>query len=261
VPYDWEKHLDREAIMSETTSDLRLSRINTLWTAVLQANLNGTSAAEAQNTLLERYGGAVRRYLLGATRDSEAAAELFQEFAVLFLRGGLRGADPGRGRFRDYVKGVLFHLSADHHKKARRRGLSFGSAGFEPAVEPDAEREQAFLTSWRDELLARAWAALEEMEQTTGQPFFTVLRFKADNPEASSQEMAERLSRQWGKKLTAAGVRQTLHRARAKFADFLLDEIAHALAEPTAVAIEEELRELGLLEHCRPALERRGAVS
>ena len=40
-------------------------------------------------------------------------------------------------------------------------------------------------------------------------------------------------------------------------ADLLLAEIAHAVANPTADALEEELIELGLLEHCRPALQRR----
>jgi hypothetical protein len=70
--------------------------------------------------------------------------------------------------------------------------------------------------------------------------------------------MADALSRQLGKPLTAAGVRQTLHRAREKFADFLLDEVTHSLREPTSDQLEEELIIVGLLEYCRPALERRG---
>jgi RNA polymerase sigma-70 factor (ECF subfamily) len=64
-----------------------------------------------------------------------------------------------------------------------------------------------------------------------------------------------------GKPLTAAGVRQTLHRAREHFADLLLDELVQALAEPTEADLEDELTELGLLEHCRPALERRRGAS
>ncbi len=241
--------------MSSSQSDSQLGGINTLWTAVQQAHRSGTIALEARRTLLERYSSAVRRYLLGALRDGDAAEELFQEFALLFLRGGLPGADRGRGRFRDYVKGVLFHLIADFHNKAKRRPISLEPGGIEPAVEPDREREQEFLISWRDDLLARTWVSLQE-EDGKGKAFFTFLRFRADNPEASSQEMAERLSQLLGKEVTAAGVRQTLHRARERFADLLLEEIAHAVADPTVESLEEELTELGLLEHCRPALDR-----
>jgi RNA polymerase sigma-70 factor (ECF subfamily) len=243
--------------MDQPNSDLRLSRIDTLWNEVQQAHLDGTLAAGARRGLLIRYGGAVRRYLLAATRDSEAAEDLFQEFAVIFLRGGLRGADPDRGRFRDYVKGVLFHLVASFHKKGKKRPLPLVEDPAEPVVEPDSEQEQAFLASWRDELLARAWVALKEQEAETGQLFFTVLRFRADHPDASSQQMADDLSRLLGKDLTAPGVRQTLHRARQAFAGLLLDEISHALTRPTPESLEEELIELGLLEHCRSALQRR----
>ena len=53
--------------------DLRLSRIDTSWSVVCQAHREGTEAAAAQRQLLERYGGAVRRYLLAATRDGRPA--------------------------------------------------------------------------------------------------------------------------------------------------------------------------------------------
>src|SRR5436190_1211325 len=93
----------RSPTMTPTGSDSHLSNIDTLWTAVHQAHHDGTLATDARRRLLERYSGGVRRYLLGATRDQDAAEDLFQEFAVLFLRGGLPGADRDRGRFRDYV--------------------------------------------------------------------------------------------------------------------------------------------------------------
>src|SRR5438067_355842 len=126
--------------MDQPDSDLRLSRIATLWTDVHQAQLDGTLAPDARRKLLQIYGGAVRRY-------------------------------------------------------------------------------------------------------------------RADHPQVSSQEMAEGLSQALGKQLNAASVRQALHRARDRFADLLLDEIAHAVADPTPEALEEELVEIGLLEQCRPALE------
>jgi RNA polymerase sigma-70 factor (ECF subfamily) len=69
--------------------------------------------------------------------------------------------------------------------------------------------------------------------------------------------MAAQLSTELGKPLTAAGVRQLLHRARERFADLLLEEVAQSLAEPSPERLEQELLELGLLEYCRPALQRR----
>jgi RNA polymerase sigma-70 factor (ECF subfamily) len=231
-----------------------------LWTVVRQANqqpAEGTRAAQQQ--LLDLYGGAIRRYLLGALRDEEAAEELFQEFALCLLQGNLAGADPNRGRFRDFVKGVLAHLIAKSHRRGRRRPRAFGSRLPEPVVPPPShsELDQHFLNSWRDELLARCWADLSAIEHRTEQAFYTVLRFRAEHPDLSSAQMAADLSTTLGRPLTAASVRQTLHRARERFANLLLQEVAQSLHEPTPEDLEEELLELGLLEHCRPALQRR----
>ena len=241
--------------MKPSDDQMRLSRISTLWTVVCQANDPNAAIHAAQSRMLERYGGGVRRYLLAATRDPEAAEELFQEFAVRFLRGGLRGACPERGRFRDYLKGVLIHLVADHHRRGKRRFVPLSSDHPEQGVESFAEQEKLFLEGWRDELLARTWAALDAHERNSGQLFHTVLRYRATHPEASSQEMADRLAESLGKPLTAAGVRQTLHRARDRFAELLLDEIAHGLQSPTVADLEEELSDLCLLEHCKTALQ------
>jgi RNA polymerase sigma-70 factor (ECF subfamily) len=238
----------------------RLSRISTLWSLVSLAHHEASDeVCAAQRQLLERYGGAIRSYLLGAVHDEYAAEDLFQDFAYRFLHGDLCGADPRRGRFRDYVKGVLFHLVADYHKKRQRLPRQMATDQPDPAVvcAPDAEQEQAFRSSWRDELLARAWVALAAADECHGQCFHTFLRFRADHPGLRSHEIAEQLGRELGKPLTAAGVRKTLERARDRFADLLLDEIAHALADPTPTHLEEELIDLQLLDHCRSALERR----
>jgi RNA polymerase sigma factor (sigma-70 family) len=237
--------------MTQPVMDLRLSRIETLWTEVKSARLSDEKADDARCQLLQRYGGAVRRYLLGATRSSDAAEELFQEFAILFLNGRLNNADPNRGRFRDYVKGVLFRMAADRHKDEKKR--RHVALEHEPAVEPDARQEEEFLTSWRYEMLARAWQALQDDETENEHLFYTVLRYRADNPDASSTEMAERLSGLQGKKLTSSNLRQLLHRARERFAELLLDEIRLTLREPTEEALEEELSDLGLMKYYNPS--------
>lgn len=233
----------------------QLSRISTHWTVICQAHDGpGDAVQAAQQELLQRYGKAVHRYLLGALRDVHAADELTQEFALRFLRGDLRGADPQRGRFRNYLKGVLFHLVADHRRRRQAQPLP---DGHDPAAPPEpSDPDQEFLASWRDELLNRAWKALARIEQQTGQPFHTVLHFRAAHVEMRSGEIAQQLVGLMGKPLTADWVRQTLHRARDKFADLLLAEVLHTLDTPTAEELEQELIDLGLLEYCRPALER-----
>src|SRR5262249_23527697 len=209
--------------------------------------------------LLERYGSAVQRYLRALVRSSDSAEDLFQEFACRLIKGDLQGADPERGKFRSFVKGVLFHLVADHHNRQKRlpgalpEGVP-GPAGSPPTL---ADFDRDFVQTWREELLARCWDALQESENSAGKPFYAVLRFRAEHPKMPSQEMAEALSRQLGKPLTAAGVRQTLHRARDKFAQLVLDEVLQSLDKPTPQQVEDELSELGLLEYCRPALEKK----
>lgn len=247
--------------MSPSDGHTQLNQIATLWTRVRQAHGDdGEDGRQARHLLLTRYQGAIRRYLLGALRNPDAAEELSQDFAYRFLTGGLKGADRERGRFRDFVKGVLFHLVADYHQKRKRDPGQLSSGSFEPGADCSvaAEREEAFRMSWRDDLLTRTWAALERAEQEHHQPFYTVLRFRAEHPKLSSTEMAEKLSVLLGKPLNAPGVRKTLERARDRFGDLLLDEIADATANPSRAALEEELSELGLLEHCRDALDRRG---
>ena len=70
----------------------RLSEISTQWTAVIQAHQASTTTAGAARTeLLQRYGSAVYRYLLGAVRDADAAEDLSHEFVVRFLRGAPAG--------------------------------------------------------------------------------------------------------------------------------------------------------------------------
>jgi hypothetical protein len=236
----------------------RLSQIPTLWSVVSQAHDEpGDAVIAAQRQLLERYGGAIRRYLLAAVRDPDGADELFQTFAYRFLHGDLRGANRERGRFRDYLKGVLFHLAVDYHKRPRAQPLPAEHSALVAGQPSLVDSDREFLSSWRDELLARAWAALEQFERDAGQPYFTVLRYRADHPDTRSPQMAEELSSRLGKTLNSSSVRQSLHRAREKFADLLLDEVVQSLDSPSAESLEQELIDLELLEYCRPALERR----
>src|SRR5436190_23985189 len=137
--------------MTESNSPQRLSQIQTLWTVVCQAGGDGSTLVvnTAQERMLERYGKVVHRYLLGALRDPDAADEISQEFALRFIRGDLRGADRQRGRFRDFLKGVLFHLIGDYHRR-RKKDPQPLPAELDPAAPAnDASiSEGKFMESW-----------------------------------------------------------------------------------------------------------------
>ncbi len=235
----------------------RLSQILTCWSVVCRAHAGPAASMEAaRRALFERYGGAVYRYLHGALRDAPAAEELYQEFALRFLRGDFRRAAPEGGRFRDFVKTALLRLVARHgaRRQSGPRPLEVDVADPAPDAPERAERE--FLRSWRAELLARAWQALARSDEETGRQFYQTLRLRVEQPGLSSEQLAAELAARLGKRVTAAAARQTLHRARAAFAARLVDEVAQSLADPTAGGVEQELADLNLLEYCRPALTR-----
>jgi RNA polymerase sigma-70 factor (ECF subfamily) len=218
----------------------------------------GDTVTAAQRLLMERYSGAVHRYLLGALRDEEVADELFQEFCLRFVRGDFRRASHERGRFRDFVKTALFHLIVDYQKR-RPLPAALPAGRDEPVWTPPrlSDAEQAFLDGWREELLGRAWLALADIERKSGQPLYTVLRFRTEQPLLSSAAMAEQLSQRLAKVYSVGALRQALYRARQKFTDLLLYEVRQSLEEPSAENLEQELLDLGLLPFCQAALQRR----
>ncbi len=231
----------------------RLSRIDTLWSVVQKAHAGDAAAAAAQQVLLQRYRGAITRYLRAVLRDPDAADEVFQEFAVAFLRGAFRHADAARGRFRDYVKSALFHLMARHWRRRRRAPAQVDPEVIAQTAAPALDAE--FARSWRDEVLARTWQRLAEFEQREGGLFHTVLRWHAGHLAQDSTAAAAALSQELGRPISAAAFRQTLHRARRKFARLLVAEVSDTLHCRDRDTVEKELIELGLHAYCADALQ------
>jgi RNA polymerase sigma factor (sigma-70 family) len=246
--------------MSDRERDSRLSAISTRWDLLIEAH-GGRSNARA--LLLRRYCGAVYSYFKKAVRDPDVAGDLSQEFALRFLRGDFRRADPQRGRFRDLIQKALYHMVIDHHRRARRQPMPLAVDGSaEPAVMPQVEELDAeFVRHWRGELLERTWEALAEAQATGDHRYYDVLKWRAENPETPSARLAERLTTDQCRPFTEAGVRQILHRARVKFAELLLEEVARSIGDAAPELIQTELIDLGLLPYCQPALERRARSS
>ena len=252
---------ERGKVLDQTALESHLSRIETRWTLVFDAHCGGDHASDSLRRLMHRYGGAVHRYLLASLRDADAAEDLAQEFALRFIRGDFKNADPGKGRFRDFVKRAVYNLMVDHHRSRRRRvPMKHIIDDLPERDEPDAwEREidRQFTASWREELLARTWSALAEDQARTGRPFHTLLRLRTDDPDSSSAELAAAYSKANSKVVDATWLRVNLHRARDLFVNLLLKEVAASLRTTDPERLEQELLDLGVHEHCRSALKRR----
>jgi RNA polymerase sigma-70 factor (ECF subfamily) len=244
--------------MSEGNQGGRLSQIATPWEDLDQANAGLLPALDAaRRRLLVRYSPAVYSYLIGAVRDPDTADDLFQEFALRLMRGAFRRADPRRGRFRDFLKTALSHLVTDHYRRQGRGPRPYHGYP-DPATDRSAltEAEERFAEEWRARLIDRTFAALEAFEKQTGQPLHTLLHFRVDHPDLPVAELARQLSDHLGQEPSATWVYKHLHKARQKFADLLVAEVARTLDCPSAEEVGQELAEVGLLRWCQPALDR-----
>ena len=143
----------------------------------------------------ERYCGAIYRYALKVLGEADLAEEACQEFALRFVRGDFRHADPAKGRFSDYVKTAVIHLLNEVRRREqdRRRAIALESGVVEavltpPPVEPE---DSEFQQLWRKELLNRAWHEMERQQPASGPPYHAVLRIKADQPDLTAADLAD----------------------------------------------------------------------
>lgn len=241
--------MDRE----HGTEERRLSAISTRWSLIFQAHEEGSNKPVAQMELVQRYHGAIYFYLLGVLRDPNVVEELCQEFAYRVVRGDFEKANPWRGRFRDYLKTSLFHLVADYRRKQRGQPRSLPPDSQILLGAEASDPDEPFLERWREELLNRTWDALAEVDKKTGQCHHTVLRLRAEQPDLTSEQMAAELSRRLQKDLNAAAARQALRRARQRFAELLVEEVAQSLQTTDRAAVDQELIDLQLYSYCKPA--------
>jgi RNA polymerase sigma-70 factor (ECF subfamily) len=237
--------------------ETHLSQIATRWSLLLQAHGENPAARyAAQGELLPRYCAPVYRYLRALVQDDSAADDLCQEFALRFLRGDFRRADASRGRFRDYLKSALRHLAKEYAGRVRARFQSLpddeGRAAPYASDFDSSEEDRRFLELWRNGLLNRTWHALESASTARGDQLYEVLRLKSIDPSRTSGALAEELAQRHAHSFTAESVRQTLHRAREKFAELLRAEVAASVPTTDSSEVDAELAELGLLVYCPP---------
>ena len=118
-------------------------------------------------------------------------------------------------------------------------------------ADDEAENSELFDGSWRDELLHLVWEALRVYQETSGNLYHSALQLRVGHPELRSAALAEKLSKNAGKPITAAAYRKLVERARDMFAELLVYEVSHSIASSDRDEVEKELQALNLYSYCQ----------
>jgi RNA polymerase sigma factor (sigma-70 family) len=193
----------------------------------------------AFGTLVEAYWKPVYKYVrIKWQASNEEAQDLTQEFFARALEKRFFDSyDPGKARFRTYLRVCLDGLVANERKAARRvkRGgkASFVAMDFEGAegelrsreIADDSDMDEYFHTEWIRSLFGRAVERLLQRCEASGKAlqFELFRRYDLEGPEAPGKTTYELLGREFG--LATTQVTNYLASARRQFRDLVLDEL------------------------------------
>jgi DNA-directed RNA polymerase specialized sigma24 family protein len=229
--------------MSESTLPgpvSNLGELSTRWSAIRTPNL-----------FVIRYAAVIRRLLSSLLRNQHDADEVFQDFLLVVTKNGFPQADPGRGRFRDYLFVAVRNAALRYQTRKLTRQKR------EAQVVPASAMmvAESWEGDWRGCFLERAMNALyHHQRRTPGNLAHTVLQLRIDFPEADSVFLAAEASRRCGRAIRPDGYRQHLHRARVLLARLLIEEVVQTLEDPTPREVSGELIGLGLMHYVAPFL-------
>lgn len=220
----------------------------TRWTLIVSSREASEKRQAALNELLNAYWKPLYFYVRRKGRQIEAAKDVIQGFFVhLMQQDFLARLDPGKGRFRSYLRTALDHFMANLYESqsAQKRGghaksvsLDFDLAEHGLAQAPD-DAESAFDREWALGVMERAMTQLrKEFEDGTRQgPFDIALKFFQFTSAPPSYEDASKESG-----MTLTQFKAFLHRARTRFRELVKQEISHTVS--TDGDAEAELTEL-----------------
>jgi len=229
----------------------RLDEINTRWSLMRMAvAASFTDSGPARQSLVLRYNSAIRNYIGALVHNQQDADDLAQETLIRILRGDFSGADPQRGRFRDLLKVAVRNMARTFWSKQQKRAGAPVDLSLLGDDSQNEEAEQAWQATWQNAVLSMTWRSLEAYEQSQpGCVAYTVLKLRTDYADDDSEQLARRLSSATGRPFAAPATRQQLRRARLRFAQLLVEEVARGLKDPSPERVEEELRDLGLFPY------------
>jgi RNA polymerase sigma factor (sigma-70 family) len=232
-----------EASERSAEQPARIDEIATQWSLLRLAHQSSIRVAgPARNVLVLRYSRAIRGYVGAMVKDVEDADELAQEVVVRLLQGNFARANPERGRFRDMLKVAVRNVVLTYWTQKRRRAKVDVDVTQLPGVGEERQIEEEWTAAWQRSVLDMTWAAMEDYACAHPQSMsWMLLRLRADHPEDDLTQLAARFAQQTGKSLRPAALRQQLRRARLRFAQLLVEEVAKSLDDPNPERVEEEL--------------------
>jgi RNA polymerase sigma-70 factor (ECF subfamily) len=219
----------------------------TRWTLILAAQGAPERRQQALTELLQTYWQPLYVYLRRKGLGPEEAADAVQGFAVRVLeKDFLSKLDPRRGRLRGFLKTSLNHYLSNLREEAsaEKRGgrVKIVSLDFDAAEQavgaapPDAE--QAYLRGWAERVVEGALATLRSEFTSGGRkgPLDVLVRyFQGEDLDSYSVVAAEHA-------MTVPQLKSFLHRARARFRELVVAEVADTVAD--AAEVEQEMSEL-----------------
>ena len=213
------------------------------WTALIHATINGdTAARQAWEDFYTAYRKPVMDIIVAGkwSKDDgvESPEDMCQSFMVhLMDHSTLSRADPERGRFRTYLRAVLFKFLCNHYRSQQKGGkvtkVPLEEGGVGPLIPPE---EQDFDRIWAMNIFEQArrrtgdsWAAAGKAGR-----FAVLSLFLPGAAEIISNEEA---ARRLGISLSATVTE--ISRLRKLYRQLLREAVARTVAHPAD--IEEEM--------------------
>lgn len=222
----------------------------TRWTLVRHATGHSAEGRRALSDLCAAYYEPVVAYLRKSGRDDDAARDLAHGFfEYLLATPNLAGAEPGRGRFRNYLLGALKHfvLRAHEWSSREKRGggaqtvsLDEGTDTSPGIVVADANAlapDAFFDRQWALALIERAIVALEKEHADAGKARdFSLLKpwLTGDAVRGGQAGVAQELG------MSDGALKVAIHRLRRRFRDLVKSEVAQTIDSQDGVADEME---------------------
>jgi RNA polymerase sigma-70 factor (ECF subfamily) len=224
----------------------------THWSRVLAAGDPGSpSAREALAELCQSYWFPLYAYIRRRGHDPDRAQELTQDLFVRLLeKDVLAAADPGRGRFRAYLRAVCADFLANRRdrERARKRGgdrvfipIDVAEAELRYAGEPAHEwtAERLFDRSWALILLGRVLDRLRSEYDRAGLAV-TFAELSLVLTEGTGAVPYATLAERLG--VSEGAARVAVHRLRRRYGALLRAEIGATVDDPAEV--DNEIRDL-----------------
>ncbi len=201
-----------------------------------------------------RYAQAIQGYLGVFLKNPHDVEDVCQSFLLRVVERGMVEEVQLRGRFRDYLIAAVRNAAL---AQMRRRSLAV-EEGVPLAEIPEAlglATDEEWLSRWRRVVLESVWGNLERYQREhSGNLGHTVLRTLVEHPGENSIQLAGRISRLCGYTIGAETFRKQVSRARRLFAELLVAETAQTLDNPTPLAVEEELIDIGVMKYVKSFL-------